>query len=56
MSAWEVTQYYRGELYTFVDYLFDRGAYDTDELDEVIDFLKCVMRAIVVFLKKLKTW
>lgn len=56
LNAWEVTQYFRGKLFIYVDFLFGGNEYHPAEIDEVIDFLKCVLLCIVVYLRKLTSW
>ena len=58
LNAWEVTQYFRGELFIMTDFLFgaNENEYTDEALDEVIDFFKCVLRCIVIYLRRLEDW
>ena len=56
LDAWEATQYFRGKLFVYVDFLFGSNEYSAEQIPEVIDFLKCVLRCIVAYLRRLATW
>lgn len=46
------TQYFRGTLYTYVDFLMQNGKYTPEEADAVNDFLYTVLRLIVAWFKR----
>jgi hypothetical protein len=52
LGAFETTQYFRGQLYIYVDFLLGSNNYDNDQLDAVNDFLYAILRLIVTWLKK----
>jgi len=55
MTAFETTQYIRGELFVYVDFLLGNSFTELEVLAEVENFIKSVLRLIVVWLKKLPT-
>ena len=55
MDAFETTQYLRGELFVYVDFLLGHQFTDIEVLTDVDSFIKVVMRLIVVWLVKLTT-
>ena len=50
-SAHDTTQYLRGHLYTYSDYLL-RLTFTSEDLPEIILFMKSLMRLVVSYLKK----
>lgn len=50
-AAHETTQYLRGHLYTYSDFLLGL-TYDKNDLPEVIEFQKAVLRLVVTYMKK----
>ena len=55
VTAKDVTQYLRGGLFVMVDFLLGANTYTEEELVEVNDFYKTVLRLIVAWLKKVPT-
>jgi hypothetical protein len=55
MDAWEVTQYFRGHLIIYTDFLLGNNNYNAEDQAEINKFFKLVMRAIVTYLKKLRS-
>jgi hypothetical protein len=55
MTAKDVTQYLRGGLFVMVDFLLGANTYTEEELVEVTDFFKTVLRLIVAWLNKVPT-
>ena len=39
LGAFETTQYFRGRLYVFVDFLLQNGKFSEEEADAVNDFI-----------------
>jgi hypothetical protein len=54
-SAHDTTQYLRGHLYVYSDFLLGMTFDDPKILAEVIDFQKAVLRLVVTYLKKVQT-
>lgn len=52
LSAFETTQYFRGKLFIYVDFLLGSNNYTEEQIDAVNDFLYTVIRLIVHWLKK----
>lgn len=52
LGAFETTQYFRGQLFIYVDMLLGSGDYDDEQVDAINDFLYTVLRLIVTWLKK----
>ncbi|CDW78729.1 UNKNOWN [Stylonychia lemnae] len=53
VGAFHTTQYLRGDLYIYVDFLLQHSPYTDEEIDAINDFMYCVIRLIVTWLKKL---
>ena len=53
LGAFETTQYFRGSLFIYVDFLMGSNFYTDEQIDAANDFLYTVMRLIVTWLKKL---
>lgn len=53
LGAFETTQYLRGQLYIYVDFLLQGGSYTSEQVDAINDFLYNVLRLIVTWLKKI---
>ena len=53
-SAHDTTQYFRGHLYTYSDFLLG-VTHEDNVLPEVIEFQKAVLRLTVTYLKKVTT-
>jgi hypothetical protein len=54
MGAFETTQYLRGKLYIYVDFLLGSPQYNNEEqLEAVLEFMYSVLRLIVTWIKKL---
>lgn len=54
-TAFETTQYLRGELFVYVDFLLSHTYPDLHVLPEIDAFIKSVLRIIVLWLVKLPT-
>ncbi len=52
LGAFETTQYLRGKLYIYVDFLLGGPIFKNEVIDAVNDFLYTVLRMIVAYLKK----
>ena len=52
LGAFETTQYLRGRLYIFVDFLLQNGKFTSEEADAVNDFIVQVLRLITAWFKK----
>lgn len=53
LGAFETTQYLRGHLYIYVDFLMQNGQYLNERADAVNDYIYHVLRLIVIWLKKI---
>ena len=47
LGAFETTQYLRGTLYIYVDFLLQNGQYSDESIDAINDFLYQVLRLII---------
>jgi len=54
-TAHDTTQYLRGHLYVYSDFLLGLTFDDPKILAEVIDFQKAVLRLVVTYLRKVHT-
>jgi hypothetical protein len=56
-SAPAITQYLRGKLFVFVDFLLSNNTitYSETDIDEINELIKAVLRLIVAWLKKVTT-
>ena len=52
LGAFETTQYLRGRLYIFVDFLLQNGKFSSEEADAANDFIVQVLRLITAWFKK----
>lgn len=52
LGAFETTQYFRGQLFIYVDTILGSGDYDDEQVDAINDFLYTVLRLIVTWMKK----
>ncbi len=52
LSAFDATQYFRGELFVYLDLLFSNNDYDDKSLVEVNEFIEIVIQLIVVWMQK----
>jgi hypothetical protein len=52
LGAFETTQYLRGRLYVFVDFVLQNGKFSEEEADAVNDFITQVLRLITAWFKK----
>ena len=52
MGALETTQYLRGRLYVYTDFLLGYSSYIEDQVDAVNNFLYSVLKLIVTYFKK----
>lgn len=52
LGAFETTQYLRGRLYIFVDFLLQNGKFTAEEADAVNDFIVQVLRLITAWFNK----
>jgi hypothetical protein len=50
-TAWEITQFYRGELFTYVDLILSEITYSKTELFPIVTFLSKVVELITTWLK-----
>lgn len=58
LDAYQTTQYFRGKLYMYVDFLLSADYPEEVEqatLDAVIDFLNLVIKLVVQWMKKITT-
>jgi hypothetical protein len=55
MNAFEVTQYFRGSLFIFTDFLLGNNSYTPAEQEDINKFFKLVMKMIVTYLNKLRS-
>jgi len=53
LGAFETTQYFRGQLYIYVDFLLQGGIQTSENADAINDFIYNVLRLIVTWIKKL---
>jgi hypothetical protein len=52
LGPFETTQYLRGRLYVFVDFLLQNGKFNDEEPDAVNDFITQVLRLITAWFRK----
>ena len=51
-QAYDLTQYLRGKLFVYVDFLMGApNTYTEEDIDLVIEFLKSAIRCVVAWLK-----
>jgi hypothetical protein len=53
LSAYELTQYLRGKIFVYVDFLLSQGMYTESECLEVNELLRATVRLIVAWLNKM---
>jgi hypothetical protein len=49
-----VTQYIRGQLYIYLDFLLQNNKYQADEVDAINDFVYTVLRFIIGWFRRAK--
>ena len=52
-TAWETTQFYRGELFTMIDFLLVSSYSNAEEEDRILKFFESTLQLIVAWLKAL---
>ena len=46
LGAFHTTQYFRGKLFIYVDFLLGSNHYNNDQIDAVNDFMNAILRLI----------